>query len=407
MNTTPANPRDRRAWRHVALALAGCLTALVAGAFLSQWHALAGALLSGMGSTGALLWHWTGARRAQLASDEAAASGTRDAHALGHAGALVGEAAGQAAAHAQAARAEIAQADGLLHDAIGRLLTSFNSMAEEMRRQQALALAAVSDQDGVRLAARFSAFVESGSRMLDEFVNNMVAGAKSAMTLVEEMERLGAQVREIAGILGEIEGIAKQTNLLALNAAIEAARAGEAGRGFVVVADEVRELSNRTSNFSRQIRDRVARMEAEIKSTESVINGLASQDMVTAFNAKQHLEEAMRGLEDVNRKTEESVVALSGIAANVEASVNAAVASLQFQDMTTQLLRHVQERTEAIAALARSTEALGQAMRSGELNRGAGTSLAALQQAIDEVRTTAHRSPVAQTGMSGGDVELF
>jgi methyl-accepting chemotaxis protein len=174
------------------------------------------------------------------------------------------------------------------------LVASFNQMNEQIHRQQQLGLMAVMQERGDGAPLDFHLFATKTSDTLRQFVESVVSNAKTAMSLVEMTDQMGTQMREVRGMLGEIEGIAKQTNLLALNAAIEAARAGEAGRGFAVVADEVRDLSGRTNHFSQQIRASLLSIQGTIGSTESAINQMAAQDMTFALTRRGMLNRPWR-----------------------------------------------------------------------------------------------------------------
>ena len=316
------------------------------------------------------------------------------------------------------AHGEIQQTQELFKDAIEKLVASFTSMNEQSQTQQSLALKITSGHVGGSTDTAeggFSKFVNETSTTLQFFVDNTVQGSRVAVELVENMDKITQQVEEVHAILGEIEGISKQTNLLALNAAIEAARAGEAGRGFSVVADEVRDLSGRTSQFSQQIRGAIAKVQDAVGITEKAIDRLASQDMTFALTSKQHVDEMMRDVQAVNRTMSESAAALSAVTREVDVNVNTAVTTLQFQDMVRQLLAHVIQRMDALNAVSAKLRELG-AQLAAPQTAGVGResqvrslekSCTELTELLVQVRQMTVHSPVRQVSMASGDVELF
>ena len=313
-------------------------------------------------------------------------------------------------------RGELARAQQIFSEAITTLLNSFHSMTEQSRRQQQLGLQVIEQntQGGNGAGSGFESFAQQTSQTLRCFVDSVVDNSKLAMELVEMTDRISGQVRDILGMLGEIEGISKQTNLLALNAAIEAARAGEAGRGFAVVADEVRDLSGRTSHFSQQIRGRMGNMQKSIGDAEAAINKMAAQDMTFALNSKQEVEQAMQSVEQLNTLTGRTVGELQHIAESMEQSVSQAVISLQFQDMVTQLIGHVSTRLDELHEIMRDLGGLASAVESavpGGLLPSTAEKLRAHLQTVgsrlDRIHQNTSNNPVRQESYSSGEVELF
>ena len=315
---------------------------------------------------------------------------------------------------------ELAQVRTILTDAIDKLIVSFTSLNEESRRQQEIALQMTSRHTNHDQEAQgeengfvsFEGFVKETSDTLTLFVESTIETSKTAMSLVEMMDEMSASVDNILSVLGEVEAISKQTNLLALNAAIEAARAGEAGRGFAVVADEVRNLSDRSNHFSNQIRGQMDSVHGSVWRAEQAINALASKDMNFALRNKTRVQEMMDSIQVINTEMADAVNELTGISTQVEHNVNTAVTSLQFQDLTTQLIGHIDKRISAMEAVMDSIAAipLDDAGANADTTIECRLRLKRFKEAIAEAAELIEKvkhNPVAQAEMSAGDIELF
>lgn len=311
-------------------------------------------------------------------------------------------------------KAEVRQMQNLLRDAIEKLLNSFTGMEAGTRKQQELALEMTSLQQGENDShtLSFEDFVNETSDTLTLFVDTTIETSRAGMGLVDMMDDITAEVDKIVAVLSEIEAISKQTNLLALNAAIEAARAGEAGRGFAVVADEVRSLSNRSNQFSTEIRAHMDSVYRSVHTAETAINSMASRDMNFALQSKTKVQEAMTGIKKINDRMGSTVNNLSGIAGEVEGNVRIAVTSLQFQDLASQLLNHISTRIGDMGSIIHSIAGIpiNDAMAGKDKRSECIIRLQRFHESIDqasELIKQSRRNPVSQSQMESGGIELF
>lgn len=163
-------------------------------------------------------------------------------------------------------------------------------------------------------AGRADSETSSGQDLVAHTSHSIKALESEIMQAAQVIHELEGQSNEISKVLDVIQGIAEQTNLLALNAAIEAARAGEQGRGFAVVADEVRNLAARTQQSTTDIQGMISALQERARSAVTVMEQSSHQ----AHASVDHAKEAATALDGIGLRVNEITYMNTQIAAAVE-----------------------------------------------------------------------------------------
>lgn len=304
----------------------------------------------------------------------------------------------------------------LIRQASGELQTSFNGLNDEAKHQVASLLMLAAElrgdrENGATGDIQFQTFAGSTQNVLEQFVSELVATSKDSMEIMSVVNDLATQMNSVKNMLTDIQKIAEQTNLLALNAAIEAARAGEAGRGFAVVADEVRNLSNNSNDFSDQINAVMGEALTNLSHAQNVVSKIASKDITFAIESKQDVDNMIESMSNLNQKIENKITHVTGISENISSMVNAAVRALQFEDIVGQLADHNMKRLTRMKEL---MSEVNHAVNSSDISdeemhsiQSLMNSLRAELQAFNRSRTDEKDNPVLQKTMDEGDVDLF
>ncbi|APO80704.1 MULTISPECIES: methyl-accepting chemotaxis protein [Pseudomonas] len=185
--------------------------------------------------------------------------------------------------------------------------------------------------------------VDSGQQVVRQSMQRIEQLASAAETASAGIDSLSAEIHTIGDVLEVIKSVAEQTNLLALNAAIEAARAGEQGRGFAVVADEVRALARRTRQSTEQIETLVASLRGNAQQSVAQIRGstelvrLAVADALQTESALGSIAAAVSLIQQMNQQIAAAAEQQSSVAEEISRSVtqirgSADQAALAMQD---------------------------------------------------------------------------
>ncbi|HTN33779.1 MAG TPA: methyl-accepting chemotaxis protein [Marinobacter sp.] len=250
----------------------------------------------------------------------------------------------------------IKEAITLLHSEIRELTIAAETRRDELRRQRAGA-----DQSAESIEAMLQSFTGiaeqasiaetlsgearqaavHGSDRVQRSADSIGKLASVIRSSASSVESLAENSHEISHAIAEIKSIAEQTNLLALNAAIEAARAGEQGRGFAVVADEVRNLAQRVQDSTAQIQGTIDRLLAAMETSVQQMTA-SSDDAIRCVEASEEGREALEAITEVVSRINQANQEIASVSAEQTAGTDDILANVQgiretTQNMVTQL----------------------------------------------------------------------
>jgi methyl-accepting chemotaxis protein len=244
-------------------------------------------------------------------------------------------------------------------------------------------------QNVTNSARAMTSTAEQGNRAVSETVSAMTRVREEVERSTERVKELDIHGQEIGKIVETIEQIAQQTNLLALNAAIEAARAGEHGRGFAVVADEVRKLAEKSSASTKQIAELIGTVRKTVGETVSAIER-AQLEVVEGSKksvlAGSSLDQILEAANTVRVQNESVAEIAHSIAVAIEDVEKAALANSNAASEMSTGAQHVQESIETVAAISQESAAGAEQMTASvEEVSAAATELAMMSQDLQAI----------------------
>jgi methyl-accepting chemotaxis protein len=229
--------------------------------------------------------------------------------------------------------------------AVGEAITAFQELAgqaETITNETEAGL-------GTHGSSQVNQTVTAATEAMNKLVMYMLGTARDLANNAQSMQTLVATTDELRNLIHTIEGIADQTNLLSLNASIEAEHAGEAGRGFGVIATEVRKLAERSRKAAKNTRDLVGNIAQQTTQACSELGGAAQSSRDQACQAQQELILLMSSIREADQASQAFVQSISNSTVRMSSDVGRIIIAFQYHDLLRQRLEHVYDPLLAIA----------------------------------------------------------